>query len=60
MLDGAPLLANASIRDFQGGKAGYVADAVEHALLLPGDMAELWSMRRHEVFLSLKRYLAML
>ena len=59
MLDGAPLLASASIRDFQGGTAGYVADAVEQALLLPEDIAELRSMRRHEVFLSLKRYLAM-
>ena len=29
MLDRAPLLADASIRDFQGEKAGYVADAVE-------------------------------
>ena len=55
MVDGDPLLANASIRDFQGGMAGYVGDAVEHALLLPEDMAELRSMRRHEVFLSLKR-----
>ena len=36
-----------------------MADAVEQALLLPEDMAELRSMRRHEVFLSLKRYLAM-
>ena len=36
-----------------------MADAVEQALLLPKDMAELLSMRRHEVFLSLKRYLAM-
>ena len=59
MLDGAPLLADVFIRDFQGGKADYVADAVEQSLLLPRDMAELWSMRRHEVFLSLKRYLAM-
>ena len=59
MLDGALLLADASIRDFQGGKASYVADAVEQALLLPGDMVELRSMRRHEIFLSLKRYLAM-
>jgi len=59
MLDGAPLLVDTFIRDFQGGKAGYVADAVEQALLLLGDMAELWSMRRREVFLSLKRYLAM-
>ena len=59
MLDGALLLDDASIRDFQGGKAGYVADVVEQALLLPGDMAKLRSIRRHEVFLSLKRYLAM-
>ena len=29
MLDGAPLLANAFIKDFQGGKVGYVADTVE-------------------------------
>ena len=59
MLDETPLLANASIKDFQGGKASYVANAMEQALLLPEDMAELHSMRRHEVFLSLKRYLAM-
>ena len=59
MLDRAPLLADASIKDFQGGKADYVADAVKQALLLLGDMAKLWSMKRHEVFLSLKRYRAM-
>ena len=59
MLNGEPLLANASIHDFQGGVANYVADAVKQALLLPEDMAELRDMRRHEVFLSLKRYLAM-
>ena len=59
MLDGAPLPASASIRGFQGWTAGYMADAVEQTLLLPEDMAELRSMRRHKVFLSLKRYLAM-
>ena len=59
MLDGEPLLADASIRNFQEGKGGDVADAVEQALLLPGDMAELRGMRRHEVFLSLKRYISM-
>ena len=36
-----------------------MADAVEQALLLPEDMADLRSMRKHEVFLSLKRDLAM-
>ncbi|KAK9995603.1 hypothetical protein SO802_020289 [Lithocarpus litseifolius] len=59
MLDGAPMPANASIRDFQGGKAGYIADVVEQALLLLEDMAELRSMKRHGVFLNVKRYLAM-
>ena len=35
-----------------------MADAVEYALFLPGDMADLRSMR-HEMFLSLKRDLAL-
>ena len=49
MLDGAPLPANASIRDFQQGKAGRIADmadVVEQALLLPEDMADLRFLRR--------------
>ena len=37
---------------------GYVANAVEQALLLPKDSANLRSMRKHEVFLGLKRVLA--
>ena len=53
------LLFDASIKDFQQGKVGYVANVVEQALLLPTDMADLRSMRKHEVFLSLKRNLAM-
>ena len=59
ILDGAPLPADASIRNFQHGRAGYVADAVEQALLLPKDMAALRSLRRHEVILGLKRDFAM-
>ena len=59
MLDKAPLPRDASIRDSQQGRARYVANAVEQALLLPVDMADLRSMRKHEVFLSLKRDLAM-
>ena len=58
-LNKAPLLDDASIRDFQGGTAGYVADAVEQSLLLPKDMANLRFMRHYEVFLRLKRDLAM-
>ena len=55
MLDKAPSLTDASIKNFQQGKADYVADAVEQALLLPKDMADLRSLRKHKVFLSLKR-----
>ena len=58
-VDGAPFLENASIRDFQWGTARCVADAVEQSLLLPKDMADLRSMRQYEVFLGLKRDLAM-
>ena len=39
--------------------ARYVADAVEHSLLLPKDMVDLRSIRQYEVFLDLKRDLAM-
>ena len=60
VLDGAPLPMDASIRNFQQGKASYVADVVEQALLLPEDMVDLRLLRKHKVFLSLKRDLAML
>ena len=59
MLDGAPMPANASIKDFRGRKAGYVANTAEQALLLPEDMADLRFLRRHKVFLSLKMDLTM-
>lgn len=36
-----------------------MADALERALLLPGDMVKLGNLRRQEVFLNLKRYLGM-
>ena len=59
MLHGEPLMDNASLRDFQGGKGTYVADVLERTLLLPNDMAELRNLRRQEVFLNIKRYLGM-
>ena len=59
VLDRAPLPTDAFIRDFQQGKAGYVANALEQALLLLGDMIDLRSMKKHKVFLSLKRDLAL-
>ena len=48
---------NASFRDFRGGEGIYVADLLERSLLLPTDMAELGTLRKQEVFLSIKRYL---
>ena len=41
------------------GKGGYVADAVEQALLLLDDMADLRTMKKHKAFLGLKRDLTM-
>ena len=59
MLNGEPLRDDASLRDFNGGIGCHVASALEGALLLPNDMAELQNIRRNEVFLNLKRYLGM-
>ena len=58
-VDGVPLFEDASIRDFQRGVAGYVADAVEQSLLLPKDMVDLRSIRYYKVFLGLKKDLVM-
>ena len=59
MLNGKPLRDDASLRDFNGGIGCHVALALEGALLLPNDMAELRNIRKNEVFLNLKRYLGM-
>ena len=59
VLDGSPLPANSSIRDFQNEKAGYVVDAVKKALLLLKDMVDLRTLKKHKVFPSLKKDLAM-
>ena len=59
MLHGEPLMDNASFRDFNKGEGTYMADALERSLLLPADMADLKTLRRQEVFLSMKRYLGM-
>lgn len=59
VLDGAPLPSDSFIRDFLIGRASYVADSLEQALLLPQDMAELRNLEKHEVLLTLKRDLAL-
>ena len=59
MHGGEPLRDDASIRDFNGGIRCHVASAIEEALLLPKDMAEIKNMRKNELVLDNKRYLAM-
>lgn len=59
VLDRAPLPTDASIWNFQEGKAGYVANAIKQVLLLLGYMTNLRALRKHEMFLSLKRDLTM-
>nr|POE95951.1 hypothetical protein CFP56_47045 [Quercus suber] len=59
VLDGAPLTSDSSIRNFDKKRASYIANSVEQALLLPLDMAELHNLKKHEMFLSLKRDLAL-
>ena len=55
MFNESPLPMDSSIRDFQQGKAGYVANTLKQPLLLPNDMADLRTMKKHKVFLTLKR-----
>ena len=59
MHSGEPLRDDASIREFNGGIGCHVASAIEEALLLPKDMAEIKNMRKNELILDNKRYLGM-
>ena len=58
-LDGATVPWSSSIREFWRGYAHYVAEALEQPLLLPKDMEALKNMRQHDIFMSLKRDLAL-
>ena len=58
-LDGVAIPFNASVREYNRGRAGYVADALEQPLLLPRDMEAYRRFSQSELFLSLKRDLAM-
>ena len=59
VVGGEPLRDDASIRDFNGGIGCHVALAIEEALLLPRDMAEIKNVRKNELILNNKRYLGM-
>ena len=58
-LDGVPIAWDTSIRNYQGGQAGHIAEALEQPLLLPKDMEVYRRFSQQELFLSLKRDLAM-
>ena len=59
MHGGEPLRDDASIRDFNSGVGCHIASAIEEALLLPRDMAEIKNVRKNELILNNKRYLGM-
>ena len=58
-VDGMPIVFDATLRHYRGGHVGLVAEALEQPLLLPRDMAAYRSFNHPELFLSLKRDLAM-
>lgn len=57
-LEGAPILWETSLRNYDGGRAGYVAEALQQPLLLPHDMESFRRFNQQELFRSLKRDLA--
>ena len=58
-VDGEPIAYDATLRHYRGGHAGLVAEALEQPLLLPKDMEAYGTFNYPELFLSLKRDLAM-
>ena len=58
-MDGAPISWDALIWESQRGYATYLAEALEQPLLLPRDMEGLRRTKQPDLFMSLKRDLAM-
>ena len=58
-VDGVLIAYDAFLRHYRGGHAGLVAEALEQPLLLPKDMEAYRNFNHPELFLSLKRDLAM-
>lgn len=58
-VDGAAIPWNASVREFQRGHSAYVAEALEQPFLLPKDMDAVRKLKQQDLFMSLKRDLAM-
>ena len=58
-MDGAPISYESTIRESNKGHSMYLAQALEQPFLLPKDMDALRRMRQPDLFISLKRDLAM-
>ena len=58
-LDGVSIPWDATLWEFQREQASYLADALQQPLLLPRDMEGLRKTRQPELFMSLKRDMAM-
>ena len=58
-VDGVPIAYDASLRHYRGGHVGHVAEDLEQPFLLPKDMEAYKNFNHPELFLSLKRDLAM-
>ena len=58
-LDGVAIPYTASVREYNRGRAGYIAEALEQPVLLPRDMEAYRRFSQPELFLSLKRDLVM-
>ena len=58
-LDGTPISWDATLWESQRGQASYLAEALQQPLLLPRDMEGLWATRQPDLFMLLKRDLAM-
>ena len=54
-----PIAYDATLRHYRGGHASLVVEALEQPLLLPQDMEAYRTFNHPELFLSLKRDLAM-
>ena len=58
-VDGVAIPYTASVREYNRGRAGYIAKALKQPMLLPRDMEAYRRFLQPELFLSLKRDLAM-
>ena len=58
-LDGAPISWDATLWESKRGQTSYLAEALQQPLLLPRDMEGLRATQQPDLFMSLKRDLAM-